>query len=179
MAEPGSSVDTPEEDLVTKMFITIGTGLVDKDGEDVGAKGRVVLLELNKPSPTSSVVELSFVYEKKIFRRFFNLSSGDAFKKVFLVNKKSFFSIKIRKYKLIKDTFPLHHFFDFLWFSRSHRWIVYRALWGYENIIFDSYRYPPPFFITITAFRNINTRLHRQDHILLKRPIIVSLRALF
>lgn len=67
MAEPGSdSTEAMEEDLDSRMFIAIGTGIVDKDGEDVSSKGRVVLLELTKASPTSSVVELNFKYEKKI-----------------------------------------------------------------------------------------------------------------
>lgn len=67
MAEPGSSIDTPEDDLDTKMFIAVGTGVIDKNGEDVMSKGRVVLLEVVKPSMTSSAVELNFVYDKNIF----------------------------------------------------------------------------------------------------------------
>lgn len=66
--EPGSSAtdDISEEDLGSRTFITIGTGIVDKDGEDVSTKGRVVLLEFSRSSPSSSV-ELNFVYEKNIF----------------------------------------------------------------------------------------------------------------
>ena len=60
-------MENSDEDLDSRMFIAVGTGTVDKDGEDVSAKGRVVLLELTKPSPSSAAVELNFIYEKKIF----------------------------------------------------------------------------------------------------------------
>eukprot|EP00934_Nitzschia_sp_Nitz4_P003080 Nitzschia sp. Nitz4//scaffold50_size126154//66587//71631//NITZ4_003689-RA/size126154-snap-gene-0.114-mRNA-1//1//CDS//3329553710//3070//frame0 len=65
-AEPGTSAEIVDEDLESRMFIAVGTGIVDKDGEDVSSKGRVVLLKLTKPNSTAEV-ELNFVYEKKIF----------------------------------------------------------------------------------------------------------------
>ena len=61
-----------EEDLGKKLFITVGTGIVDKDGEDVNSKGRVLLFEVKRAGgksivAASQVAELSFVYEKEIF----------------------------------------------------------------------------------------------------------------
>jgi cleavage and polyadenylation specificity factor subunit 1 len=56
--------------METKLFITVGTGIVDKDGEDVSSKGRVLLFEVNRAkekSASSQRAELNFVYEKKIF----------------------------------------------------------------------------------------------------------------
>lgn len=72
MEEPGAANDpsVSDEDLESRPFITVGTAIVDKDGEDVSSKGRVLLFEVNKAtkiSTTSQTVELSFVYEKSIF----------------------------------------------------------------------------------------------------------------
>lgn len=49
----------------------MGTGVLDKDGEDVSSKGRVLLFELQRQSSASTafgspVAELSLVYEKDI-----------------------------------------------------------------------------------------------------------------
>lgn len=68
--DPGSASTTEidEADLESKLFITIGVGIVDKDGEDVSSKGRVLLFELTaKDTPTSQGVELSLACEKDIF----------------------------------------------------------------------------------------------------------------
>jgi cleavage and polyadenylation specificity factor subunit 1 len=55
-----------------KLFITVGTGIVDANGEDVSSKGRVLLLEVKRTDERSAlaatqVAELSFAYEKEIF----------------------------------------------------------------------------------------------------------------
>ncbi|KAG7357145.1 CPSF A subunit region-domain containing protein [Nitzschia inconspicua] len=67
-AEPGSSEEVSDEDLETKLFITLGTSVVGKDGEDIASKGRVVLFEVTRSKDKSSlqVAELNFVYDKKI-----------------------------------------------------------------------------------------------------------------
>jgi cleavage and polyadenylation specificity factor subunit 1 len=61
---------TDDEDLPKKLFITVGTGIVDKDGEDVTSKGRVLLFEVNRADMrslvSSQVAELLLVYEKDI-----------------------------------------------------------------------------------------------------------------
>jgi cleavage and polyadenylation specificity factor subunit 1 len=69
LAEPGSEVEVSEDDLDTKLFITVGTGIVDKNGEDVSSKGRVILFEIKRTTDRSSlqIADLNFVYEKKIF----------------------------------------------------------------------------------------------------------------
>merc|ERR1712238_42762 len=69
VAEPGSNYDISEEDLDSKLFITVGAGTIDKDGEDVASKGRVLLFEVKRAKDPSSlsIAELNFVYEKKIF----------------------------------------------------------------------------------------------------------------
>lgn len=69
LAEPGSNVEVSEDDLDMKHFIAVGTGIVDKDGEDVASKGRALLFEVNRSKDTSSlqIAELNFVYEKAIF----------------------------------------------------------------------------------------------------------------
>ena len=69
IAEPGGDYDVAEEDLGSKYFIAVGAGTIDKDGEDVACRGRVLLFEVNRPTDTSGspIAELNFVYEKKIF----------------------------------------------------------------------------------------------------------------
>ena len=67
VAEPGSpDYDLLEDNLDSKYFIAVGAGTIDKDGEDVACKGRVLLFEVNRPKDTPNA-ELNFVYEKKIF----------------------------------------------------------------------------------------------------------------
>jgi hypothetical protein len=72
--EPGSASESiiSEEDLESRPFIAVGTGIVDHNGEDVSSKGRVLLLEVKGPGgaarlATSPVAELSLCYEKEIF----------------------------------------------------------------------------------------------------------------
>jgi cleavage and polyadenylation specificity factor subunit 1 len=67
-AEPGSNDEISEEDLDSNLFITLGTGIVDKDGEDVASKGRVILFQVKRFKDKSSlqVAELNFVYDKSI-----------------------------------------------------------------------------------------------------------------
>ncbi|KAL3941602.1 MAG: hypothetical protein SGBAC_004076 [Bacillariaceae sp.] len=68
---PGAVNDTSisEQDLKSRPFITLGTAIVDKDGEDVSGKGRVLLFELKQNASRSSTFqpELNIVYEKTIF----------------------------------------------------------------------------------------------------------------
>lgn len=69
--EPGAGVSaTVEEDNAkNSLFITVGTGIVDKDGEDVSSKGRVLLFEVKRQGSASfgsPVADLSLVYEKEI-----------------------------------------------------------------------------------------------------------------
>ena len=60
--------EVEEEDLESKLFIAVGVGIVDKDGEDVSSKGRVLLFELlARDTLTSQGVELALVCEKDIF----------------------------------------------------------------------------------------------------------------
>eukprot|EP00536_Pseudo-nitzschia_multiseries_P002927 jgi/Psemu1/184691/e_gw1.41.175.1 len=69
LAEPGSDENASEEELDSKLFIAVGAGTINKDGEDVACKGRVLLFEVNRPKDNSTlpIAELNFVYEKKIF----------------------------------------------------------------------------------------------------------------
>ena len=70
--EPGSTNadNISDEEMESQLFISVGTSIVDKDGEDVSAKGRVLLFQLstsNEQNPSLQSVDLNFVYEKKIF----------------------------------------------------------------------------------------------------------------
>lgn len=72
--EPGASKSDPIESTNVRndLFITIGTGIVDPDGEDVNSKGRVLLFELKRQDASSlaggaPIADLSLVYEKEIF----------------------------------------------------------------------------------------------------------------
>lgn len=72
--EPGSSRSAPVEstNIGNSLFITVGTGIVDPDGEDVSSKGRVLLFAVKREDATSvaagaQIAELSLVYEKEIF----------------------------------------------------------------------------------------------------------------
>lgn len=54
--------------MKSKLLIAVGVGIVDKNGEDVSSKGRVLLFELQiREEVTSQGVELSLVFEKDIF----------------------------------------------------------------------------------------------------------------
>ena len=71
--EPGSNSSAgAEEDLEKHLFLAVGTGTVDHNGEDVSSKGRVLLFQLKRPQDalrlsTSQVAELTLTYEKLIF----------------------------------------------------------------------------------------------------------------
>jgi len=73
--EPGSAQTTIEvEDLTTTTFITLGTGTLNHNGEDVSSKGRVLLFEVKKLDAatirrlgTHMVANLRLTYEKEIF----------------------------------------------------------------------------------------------------------------
>jgi cleavage and polyadenylation specificity factor subunit 1 len=58
--------------MESKLFIAIGVGIVDKNGEDVSTKGRVLLFEIKSHEESSvlsasQTVELALVCEKDIF----------------------------------------------------------------------------------------------------------------
>lgn len=66
-----SSSTIGDDNLTQSLFIAVGTGIVDKDSEDVSSKGRVLLFKLQRQSLTSAafgspVADLSLVYEKDI-----------------------------------------------------------------------------------------------------------------
>mmetsp|Transcript_24583 Transcript_24583/g.37919 ORF Transcript_24583/g.37919 Transcript_24583/m.37919 type:complete len:532 (-) Transcript_24583:18-1613(-) len=61
-AAVSANIDDGNNDENKKeLFVTVGTGIVDQDGEDVGSKGRVLLF-----SPSARRDDLSLVYEKDI-----------------------------------------------------------------------------------------------------------------
>lgn len=71
--EPGvtASRTIGEENGTDSLFIAVGTGNVDKDGEDLSSKGRVRLFQLERKNSASMsfgspVADLSLVYEKDI-----------------------------------------------------------------------------------------------------------------
>ncbi|CAB9502941.1 and polyadenylation specificity factor subunit 1 [Seminavis robusta] len=66
--EPGSSnANQDSEDMGSIQFITVGVGVVDKNGEDVSARGRVLLFELRGDTQGPSGLEMALVCEKEIF----------------------------------------------------------------------------------------------------------------
>jgi len=69
--EPGSNSAIGENVGTDNLFVTVGTGIVDADGEDVSAKGRVLLFEVKREDAESlaagaQIAELSLVHEKEI-----------------------------------------------------------------------------------------------------------------
>lgn len=65
MEEPGSSSASEDiDDMESNLHIVVGTGIVDKNGEDVTGKGRVLVFSI---SSTPQGVELSLLHEKEIF----------------------------------------------------------------------------------------------------------------
>lgn len=52
--------------MESKLFITVGVGIVDKNGEDVSSKGRVLLFDVTAKKGDQRV-ELGLVCEKDIF----------------------------------------------------------------------------------------------------------------
>lgn len=70
--EPGSSnTSSLTDDEVNNIFVvTVGTGFVDQNGEDVSSKGRVLMFEvkrLRQNSPADPVAELAILADKQIF----------------------------------------------------------------------------------------------------------------
>ncbi|KAL3923069.1 MAG: hypothetical protein SGILL_001862, partial [Bacillariaceae sp.] len=65
LAEPGNNEEVQVDDLDSRLFITVGTGVLTKDGEDVASKGRCVLFEVKRSKDAQST-ELSFLYDKMI-----------------------------------------------------------------------------------------------------------------
>ncbi|GAX14519.1 cleavage and polyadenylation specificity factor subunit 1 [Fistulifera solaris] len=65
--EPGSaSAELEEEtDFESTMFIAVGTGIVNHNGEDVSSKGRALLFTVTKK--LDEVAELKLRYEKEVF----------------------------------------------------------------------------------------------------------------
>ena len=53
--------------MESKLFITVGVGIVVKDGEDVSSKGRVLLFDVTVKKGEEQRVELGLVCEKDIF----------------------------------------------------------------------------------------------------------------
>lgn len=71
-AAPGSAnaEALAEEEMKNKLFIAVGTAIIDKDGEDVSSKGRVLLFEVHRSKERAAsvpVAELNFAHEKKTF----------------------------------------------------------------------------------------------------------------
>lgn len=67
-----TGVNVPDEELPSRLFVVLGTGVVTRDGEDVSSKGRTLLFEIKRYAPhnrllISQVAELSLCYEKEVF----------------------------------------------------------------------------------------------------------------
>lgn len=66
-----SSANSNQDNFDNDLFIVVGTGIIDKDGEDVQAKGRILLFnvsrntdeEIEKGEPQA---EMTFIYDKDI-----------------------------------------------------------------------------------------------------------------
>ena len=66
-----SSASSNQDNFDNDLFIVVGTGIIDKDGEDVQAKGRILLFnvsrntdeEIEKGEPQA---EMTFIYDKDI-----------------------------------------------------------------------------------------------------------------
>lgn len=70
--ESAYSTTLTEDSSPRNLFVIVGTGIVNHNGEDVSSKGRVLLFEIKRdnPKPLSSmsqIAELSLSYEKEIF----------------------------------------------------------------------------------------------------------------
>jgi cleavage and polyadenylation specificity factor subunit 1 len=61
-----SDSDSNEKSPDTKVFMAIGTGIIDDDGEDVGSRGRVLLLDVKPTKYESFGAEINLLYEKEI-----------------------------------------------------------------------------------------------------------------
>jgi cleavage and polyadenylation specificity factor subunit 1 len=67
--EPGSfnTTQVATEDMESTLFIAVGIAVVDKNGEDVSGKGKVLLFELRSNSEGLGDVELALTCAKDIF----------------------------------------------------------------------------------------------------------------
>lgn len=70
--EPGSTSSGSDDELGSQLFIVVGTGYVDHNGEDVSSKGRVLMFHIKRSAQddalsTLNIAELSLKYEKQIF----------------------------------------------------------------------------------------------------------------
>lgn len=64
VAEEGPSgssndVSTSASTGESTLFVTVGTGIVDKDGEDIGSKGRVLLFEVKRKEGKHFIISLA------------------------------------------------------------------------------------------------------------------------
>lgn len=67
-ANSNSETQIDEDRLPKRLFVALGTGILDHNGEDVASKGRALLLELKAANVAGQTgVELSLRYEKPIF----------------------------------------------------------------------------------------------------------------
>jgi len=61
-----------DEDLPKRLFVAVGTGYVDHNGEDVSSKGRMLLFSVTKSQAAGSAslqtTELSLAYEKTMYQ---------------------------------------------------------------------------------------------------------------
>lgn len=65
----GDNAKNDDEVSDSSLFLVVGTGIVDADGEDLSSRGRIILFELNRSSSdTDETVqaELQFFYDKEI-----------------------------------------------------------------------------------------------------------------
>ena len=138
--DPGSANTTEieEEDLENKLFITVGVGIVEKDGEDVSSKGRVLLFELKaQDTTTSQGVELSLACEKDIFHgpvTSLTCLSSDGKNRLIIgagsdINVEQWVNgglLQVGFYRATMQVLDIHHFKNFLLLSDAY---VLSALW--------------------------------------------------
>ena len=60
-----------QDNFENELFIIVGTGIIDKDGEDVAAKGRILLFSVTRHTEEQvekgeAHAEMTFVYDKDI-----------------------------------------------------------------------------------------------------------------
>jgi cleavage and polyadenylation specificity factor subunit 1 len=69
--DPGSSEEGVTDSKNDRFFLTVGTGIVNHNGEDVASKGRTLLFEISRPVEGALIASdapvVSLKYEKNIF----------------------------------------------------------------------------------------------------------------